>query len=59
MPTLGPFYQTPCCHEIVMVAQTERIISKQNGSNRLICNALRNIVKYKIFITVQNPLVYC
>jgi len=47
------------CHEIVMVVRSERIISKQKGSNRLICNPLRNIVKQKIFLTVQNPLVYC
>ena len=35
------------CHEIVMVARSERIISKQNGSNRLICkpNEKRNRVE--------------
>ena len=31
----------PDCHEIVMVARSERIISKQNGSNRLICKTLK------------------
>src|ERR1700674_1273418 len=33
------------CHEIVIVVRSERIISKQNGSNRLICNPLSNIVR--------------
>jgi hypothetical protein len=31
----------PDCHEIVMVARPKRIISKQNGSNRPICNPLK------------------
>ena len=33
------------CHEIVMVVRSKRIISKQKGSNRLMCNPLRNIVR--------------
>ena len=35
----------PDCHEIVMVARSERIVSKQNGSNRLICNPLKRGVQ--------------
>jgi hypothetical protein len=31
----------PDCHEIVMVARSERIISEQNGSNRSSCNTLK------------------
>jgi hypothetical protein len=49
----------PDCHEIVIVARSERIVSKQNGSNRLICNPLKRGVEYKLFQTVQNPPVYC
>jgi hypothetical protein len=33
------------CHEIVMVARSERIVSKQNGSNQLICNPLKRGVE--------------
>ena len=33
------------CHEIVMVARSERIVSKQNGSNRMICNPLKRGVE--------------
>ena len=47
------------CHEIVMVARSERIIREQNGSSRSFCNPLRRGIEWKIFITVQNPLVYC
>jgi hypothetical protein len=49
----------PDCNEIVMVARSERIVSKQNGSNRLICNPLQRGVEYKILQTVQNSPVYC
>jgi hypothetical protein len=31
----------PDCHEIVMVARSERVITKQKGSNQLICNPLK------------------
>jgi hypothetical protein len=35
----------PDCHEIVMVARSERITSRQNGSNRSICNPLKRGVE--------------
>jgi len=43
------------CHEIVMVARSERIISKQNGSNRPSCKTLGRGIEWKILLTVQNP----
>ena len=46
------------CHEIVMVARSERIISMQNGSHRPICNALKRGVESKTSITLQNPIVF-
>ena len=33
------------CNEIVMVARSKRIVSKQNGSNRLICNPFKRGVE--------------
>jgi hypothetical protein len=41
------------CNEIVMVARSERIVSRQNGSNRPICNPLKRGVEQNIFQTVQ------
>src|SRR6185437_2068728 len=31
----------PVCNEIVMVVRSERIVSEQNGSNRLTCNPVK------------------
>lgn len=33
------------CNEIVMIARSERIMTKQNGSNRLIWKPLKRVVK--------------
>jgi hypothetical protein len=38
-----------------MVARSELIVSKQNGSDQLICNLLKRGVEYKVSQMVQNP----
>jgi hypothetical protein len=38
-------YESDTVNEIVMIARSERIITKQNGSNRRIWKALKRVVK--------------
>jgi hypothetical protein len=45
----------PDCNEIVMVARSELIVSKQNGSDQLICNLLKRGVEHKVSQMAQNP----
>jgi hypothetical protein len=36
------------CHEIVMVVRSERVVSKQNGSNRPICIPLKKGIRNRV-----------